>query len=73
MKSYACEHALHSGDRLIRDSRDALEIRLEARRLVDQKGRRNVQLVGVICRTCLPLRLDEMTGRLPRQQQGQLL
>ncbi len=73
MKSYACSDALHSGDPLIRDSRDAFEIRLEARRLIDQRGRTNRQLVPVICRQCLEVRLDEMSGRLPRQQQGSLL
>jgi hypothetical protein len=73
MKSYVCGDALHSGDRLIPDARDAYEIRLESRRLVDQRGRKNVQLVSVICKECLPFRLDEMAGRLPRQWQGSLL
>ena len=72
MKSYACTDPKHSGDRLIKYASDAFEIRLEARRLIDQRARKNVQLVSVICKTCLPFRLDEMAGRLPRQQQGAL-
>lgn len=73
MKSYVCSDSKHSGDRLIRDARDAFELRLEARRCVDQRGRKNVQLVPVICRECLPFRLEEMAGRLPRQWQGTLI
>lgn len=71
--AYVCEDVLHSGDRLISHPLDAFEVRLEARRLADQRGRTNRQLIGVICRQCLPFRLDEMCGRLPRQQQGSLL
>jgi hypothetical protein len=70
MKSYVCEDAKHEGDRLIPHPFDAFEIRLEARRLSDQRGRTNVQIVGCICRRCLPFRLDEMKERLPRMQQG---
>lgn len=70
-RSYACSDQHHEGDRLIRNALDAYEIRLEARRLVDQRGRRNAQLVGVICSKCLPFRMSEMQG-LKRQSQSAL-
>ncbi len=73
MKSYCCSDSKHSGDPLIVDARDAYEIRLESRRLYDQRSRKNIQLVSVICRECLPFRMDEMAGREPRQQQSSLL
>lgn len=71
-RSYVCQDVKHSGDPLIKDARDAYEIRLESRRLYDRSHRKDIQLVPVICSQCLPFRLDEMTGRLPRMQQGSL-
>ncbi len=73
MKAYVCQDPKHSGDRLIGHPLDAFEVRLEARRCADQRGRKNVQLMAVVCKECLPFRLDEMAGRLPRQNQGTLL
>jgi hypothetical protein len=48
-----CQAADHEGDREIGHVFDAMELRYEARRIKDQRGRRFKQLVSPICTTCV--------------------